>query len=156
SASASNLNFSAAVGPLSVGVSGGTFALDSDGAGSATTPATFAVTLTGDGGTHRLYLDHSPLSQITVGVNGKLDLHLPVSFLGQNSSVDLSTTLSAASGINNLPLPDFTGAANGGSFNLGQSFGAVIDGIAGALDKLNQAVKSALGANIPLVGGQLS
>src|SRR5262249_32285896 len=34
SASASNLNFTSAVGPLSVGVAGGTFALDSDGAGS--------------------------------------------------------------------------------------------------------------------------
>src|SRR5207253_2056200 len=78
------------------------------------------------------------------------------SFLGNTSSVDLSTTLSAASSINNLTLPDFTGAANGGSFNLGQSFGAVVDGIAGAFDKLNQAVKSALGANVPLVGSQLS
>ena len=86
----------------------------------------------------------NPLAKTSVAVAGKLDLNLPVTFLGEPVHGHREHHVTRPGRSRTSPLPDFSGAANGGSFNLGQQFGrAVVDGVAGAFDRLNQAVQSA-------------
>ncbi len=78
SAQQTDLSFQALFGARSVEIIGGTYRLDSDGAGASTTPASYAVTLSG-GSNNRQTFAQAPAGTSTI-FSGRADATIPIHY----------------------------------------------------------------------------
>jgi Ca2+-binding RTX toxin-like protein len=161
---ASDLDFSAAIGPLGIFVRNGTAVLDEDGSGASTDPAAFTIALQSDPGDHRYLLTELNTSVVNPDLVGAVDINLPLFWPteslplgGPSPANNLHIVIADLSDIANtttITTPDI--AATFGSVDLLTQLAVVTDG----LDLLLKTIQDALngevfGVSLPLVGSKL-
>lgn len=167
-ATATNLNFEAAVGPLGVFIKNGTATLDGDGNPFTSDQAVFTVDLLPDGGDGRYLLPQLSTSLLDIDLTGGVAVTLPLYFptmsepLGGDEAAndlvitiaDLADFLNGAAGSVVIESPDISQALE--DFDIGSSLDSLLSG----LDLLFRFLEDALdgevfGIKLPVVGDKL-
>jgi len=166
SINASDLAFSAAVGPLGLFVGSaaqpGVVLLDIDGGGPQTAPAGIRLGLNDADGDGRHYLTDPIVGDVTASINGLFHADLPVFFPTETMPLDpaqpslvIQADLTDIAGTTSLTVPDLGNAIENLS-DFASNLSVLSDGWSGFFLLLEQVLDGQVfGAKLPLIGDQL-
>ena len=155
SASAPDINMSAAIGPLGARIVNGYACIDEDGAGAGSNPAAFTATVEDPDGDGRRYLDDLTADSLDYTFVGGADVQLPVEVSGSSVGTIGFTVPDLLDPTNfSVSVPDFSSVLS--SFNPAEDLGAFLDGWDGLLGLLEDKLIDKLDAiELPIIGNQL-
>lgn len=159
----SNINFSAALGPLGLFVRNGVVNVDGDGnAGTTTDRAHVTLDINDLDIDGKIYLSNISLSNASVSVTGQAHATVPIFFPLETTPLDpmtpnlefAITDLGNIGGTTTLTAPNFAAAFQ--NFAFLSDLRVVLTGLDFVLQQLEQAIREqALGKRLPIVGEDL-